>query len=203
MRSVTFQKTEIIPNKIVCVGKNYAAHIEEMDSVPSDQMTVFMKPNACISDQLVAYRGEQIHFETEICLLITGSAVAGVGVGLDLTKRATQKRLKDAGLPWERAKAFEGSAVFSPFVETPASLTDLELQLYVDGELRQCGGLRQMLYKPHIILEELCSFIPLEDGDIVMTGTPSGVGPVERDSLFEARLLHAHTELVSASWHAI
>ena len=92
MRSVTFQKTEIIPNKIVCVGKNYAAHIEEMGSVPSDQMAVFMKPNACISDKLVAHRGEQIHFETEICLLIQGGAVAGVGVGLDLTKRATRKK---------------------------------------------------------------------------------------------------------------
>ena len=102
-----------------------------------------------------------------------------------------------------KRQAFEGSAVFSPFVEIPASLTNVELELYVDGELRQRGGPRQMLYEPHIILEELRSFIPLEDGDIVMTGTPSGVGPVERDSLFEARLLHAHTELVSASWRAI
>ena len=203
MRSVMFQKTEVIPSKIVCVGKNYAAHIEEMGSVPSNQMTVFMKPNACISDQLEAHRGEQIHFEAEICLLIQGDAVAGVGVGLDLTKRATQKRLKDAGLPWERSKAFEGSAVFSHFVETPESLTDLELELYVDGELRQRGGPRQMLYKPHTILEELRSFLPLEDSDIVMTGTPSGVGPVERDALFEARLLQTHSELVSASWRAM
>ena len=203
MRSVTFKKTEVIPNKIVCVGKNYAAHIEEMGSVPSEQMTVFMKPNACISDQLVAHRGEQIHFETEICLLIRGSVVAGVGVGLDLTKRATQKRLKDAGLPWERSKAFEGSAVFSHFVETREPLTDLELELYVDGELRQRGGPRQMLYKPHTILEELHSFLPLEDSDIVMTGTPSGVGPVERGALFEARLLNANDELVSASWRAV
>ena len=202
MRSVTFKKIEVIPYKIVCVGKNYAAHIEEMGSAPSDQMTVFMKPNACISDQLVAHRGEQIHFETEICLLIQGGAVAGVGVGLDLTKRATQKKLKDTGLPWERSKAFEGSAVFSHFVDAPPSLTDLELELYVNGELRQRGGPRQMLYKPHIILEELCSFIPLEDGDIVMTGTPSGVGPVEPDALFEARLLLRKTELVVASWRA-
>ena len=203
MRSVTFKKTEVIPNKIVCVGKNYAAHIEEMGSVPSEQMTVFMKPNACISDQLVAHRGEQIHFETEICLLIQDGAVKGVGIGLDLTKRAMQKKLKDAGLPWERSKAFEGSAVFSHFVDAPASLSDLKLKLCIDGELRQQGGPRQMLYQPHTILEELRSFIPLEDGDIVMTGTPSGVGPVERHSLFEARLLDAHTELISASWRAM
>lgn len=203
MRRVTFQHTEVIPNKIICVGKNYKAHIEEMGSVPSNQMTVFMKPNACISDQLVAHRGEQIHFETEICLLIQGGTVAGVGVGLDLTKRATQKKLKIAGLPWERSKAFEGSAVFSHFVDAPSSLTDLELELYVDGELRQRGGPRKMIYKPNVILEELRSFIPLEDGDIVMTGTPSGVGPVEKDALFEARLLYARTKLVGASWRAI
>ena len=93
--------------------------------------------------------------------------------------------------------------MFSHFVDAPASLTDLELELYVDGELRQRGGPRQMLYKPHTILEELHSFLPLEDSDIVMTGTPSGVGPVERGALFEARLLNANDELVSASWRAV
>ena len=203
MHSVTFQDREVTPNKIVCVGKNYSAHIEEMGSTPSDQMTVFMKPNACISDQLVAHRGEHIHFEGEICLLIQGGVVAAVGLGLDLTKRATQKRLKDAGLPWERAKAFEGAAVFSRFVKAPPSLTDLEFELRVDGELRQRGSPRQMLYPPAVILEELRSFIPLEDGDIVMTGTPAGVGPVEAGALFEARLLNGDTELVSASWRAM
>jgi 2-keto-4-pentenoate hydratase/2-oxohepta-3-ene-1,7-dioic acid hydratase in catechol pathway len=203
MRSVTFQKAEVIPNKIVCVGKNYRAHIEEMGSVPSDQMTVFMKPNVCISNELVAHRGEQIHFEGEICLLIHDGTVAGVGVGLDLTKRATQKQLKDAGLPWERAKAFEGSAVFSHFVAAPPSLTDLELELYVNGELRQRGGPRQMLYEPSVILRELRSFVPLEDGDIVMTGTPSGVGPIEKNALFEARLLFDKTALINESWRAV
>ncbi|HCG96097.1 MAG TPA: 2-keto-4-pentenoate hydratase [Halieaceae bacterium] len=203
MRRVTFEKATVIPKKIVCVGKNYRAHIEEMGSVPSDQMTVFMKPNVCITDELVAHRGEQIHFESEICLLIHDGAAAGVGVGLDLTKRATQKRLKDAGLPWERAKAFEGSALFSHFVDAPPSLSDLELELYVNSELRQRGGPKQMLYEPSVILQELRSFIPLEDGDIVMTGTPSGVGPVEKDALFEARLLFGKAELISESWRAV
>ena len=81
MRSVTFEKSIVIPNKIVCVGKNYSAHIEETGSMPSDQLTVFMKPNICISDQLVAHRGgEQIHFEGEICLLIHSGNVTRVGV---------------------------------------------------------------------------------------------------------------------------
>jgi 2-keto-4-pentenoate hydratase/2-oxohepta-3-ene-1,7-dioic acid hydratase in catechol pathway len=136
-------------------------------------------------------------------LLIQGDVVAAVGLGLDLTKRATQKRLKDAGLPWERAKAFEGAAVFSRFVKAPPSLTDLEFELRIDGELRQRGSPTQMLYPPAVILEELRSFIPLEDGDIVMTGTPAGAGPVEAGALFEARLLNGDTELVSASWRAM
>ena len=203
MRSVSFENSSVIPTKIICVGKNYAAHIEEMGSTPSDQMTVFMKPNASISDQLVAYRGEQVHFEGEICLLIEGGTVAGVGLGLDLTKRATQKRLKDAGLPWERSKAFEGSALFSHFVNAPSTLADLELELRIDGSLRQRGGPAQMLYPPSVILEELRSFIPLEDGDIVMTGTPSGVGPVQAGTHFDGRLLHSNAELLSASWRAI
>lgn len=137
MRGVTFKKTEVMPNKIVCVVKNYAAQIEEMSSVPSDQITVFRKPYACFSDHLVAHRGEQIHFEGEICLLIHSGNVTRVGVELDLTKRATQKRLKDAGLPRERVKAFEGSAVFSDFVDAASALTNLELELYVDGKLRE------------------------------------------------------------------
>jgi len=120
-----------------------------------------------------------------------------------ISPKELHKKITVAGLPWERSKAFEGSAVFSHFVDAPSSLTDLKLELYIDGELRQRGGPRKMLYTPSIILEVLRSFIPLEDGDIVMTGRASGVGPVEKDALFEARLLYARTKLVGASCRAI
>ena len=82
----------------MCVGKNYAAHIDEMNSVPSDLMTLCMKPNASITDELLSFRGEPVHFEGEICLLIEHNRVAGIGFGLDLTKRATQAHIKAEGI---------------------------------------------------------------------------------------------------------
>ena len=202
MTSILFGKREIRPGKIICVGKNYAAHIEEMNSVPSEQMTVFMKPATSISEKLVAERDEPVHFEGEICLLIKDGSVSGVGFGLDLTKRELQSKLKDAGLPWERSKAFDGSALFSPFVAAPENLNELVMELHIGNELRQRGGPPQMLYPPDVILEELTSFLSLEDGDIVMTGTPSGVGPIPKGSQFHGRILHSNLELTAASWVA-
>ena len=200
MNTIVFGEREIRPGKIICVGKNYAAHIEEMNSVPSEQMTVFMKPATSITAELVAERDEPVHFEGEICLLIKNGDVSGVGFGLDLTKRKLQSKLKEAGLPWERAKAFDGSALFSPFVDAPENLDDLMLELHIDNELRQRGGPRQMLYPPNVIIEELARFLTLEDGDVIMTGTPSGVGPIPKGSQFHGRILHQDIEITGASW---
>lgn len=203
MRTVEFNGQTVTPGKVVCVGKNYAAHIEEMNSAVPDHMVVFMKPNSAIGDELYAERGETLHYEGEICLLIKDNTVAGVGFGLDLTKRKLQGKLKDAGLPWERCKAFDGAALFSDFVPAPSSLNNLVLELWVDGELRQRGGVDLMLYRPATILDELHTFTTLHDGDIVMTGTPSGVGPVKAGEHFEGRLFDGDNELVSVGWIAL
>ena len=202
MTSILFGEREIRPGKIICVGKNYAAHIEEMNSVPSEQMTVFMKPATSITAELVAERDEPVHFEGEICLLVKGGIVSGIGFGLDLTKRKLQSDLKEAGLPWERAKAFDGSALFSPFVTAPSNLDEVALELYINNELRQRGGPPQMLYQPSIIIEELAHFLNLEDEDIIMTGTPSGVGPIPKGSQFHGRILHNDVEITGTSWTA-
>ena len=203
MRTVEFNGNAVVPNKVVCVGKNYVAHIEEMNSVIPDNMVVFMKPNASIGDTLKAELGETLHYEAEICLLIRDARVAGVGFGLDLTKRTTQAKLKGAGLPWERSKSFNGAALFSQFVAAPVSLSALVLELWVDDELRQRGGVDSMLYRPTDILDEVQSFITLDDYDIVMTGTPAGVGPIKIGEHFKGRLFDADRELVSVDWVAI
>lgn len=203
MRTVDFNGTAVVPNKIVCVGKNYVAHIEEMNSVIPENMVVFMKPNAAIGDTLYATLGETLHYEGEICLLMRDDVVAGVGFGLDLTKRAAQAKLKDAGLPWERSKSFDGAALFSQFVPAPQSLNGLVLELWVDGELRQRGGVDLMMYRPASILDELRSFTTLDDNDIVMTGTPAGVGPIKAGEHFEGRLFDGERELVSVGWIAL
>ena len=108
-----------------------------------------------------------------------GGEVAGVGFGPDLTKRDTQAKLNAAGLPWERSKAFTGSALFSEFVTAPKDLTQLGVELVIDDAVRQKGDVSLMLYPPGVILKELNQFLVLEDFDIVMTGTPAGVGAVQ------------------------
>ncbi len=202
MGAVVFRGQSVRPGKVVCVGKNYPAHIEEMSSVPSEDMVVFMKPATSIGTVLFAALDEPLHYEGEICLLMQGGEVVGVGFGLDLTKRDTQAKLKAAGLPWERSKAFTGSALFSEFVTAPQDLTQLGVELVVDDAVRQKGDVSLMLYPPGVILEELNQFLVLEDFDIVMTGTPAGVGAVQAGERFCGRVLHGEQELVSAEWLA-
>ena len=203
MHSITFAETTVTPSKIVCVGRNYVAHIQELgNEIPGD-MVVFNKPNSAISSRLRAQiDGETLHYEGEIALLISAGEIAGVGFGLDLTRRELQSRLKAKGLPWERAKAFDGAALFSEFVPAPADLHTLSLRLTVNGELRQAGGVGLMIYPPAEILRELGSFTTLEDGDIVMTGTPAGVGAIRSQDRFRGALLDGDRELVSVSWQA-
>lgn len=203
MGAIEFNHQQLTPGKIVCIGKNYVAHIEEMGSPIPDDMVVFMKPPTAIGDTLVAYRDEAIHFEGEICLLMGELGVAGVGFGLDLTKRATQAKLKAAGLPWERAKAFDGAALFSPFVHAPTDLQTLRLELHIDSHLQQQGGSDLMMYPPATILTELAKFVRLEAGDIVMTGTPAGVGAVHAGQRFVGKVFANDVELTSAQWLAI
>jgi len=202
MGSVLFNGQSVHPGKVVCVGKNYAAHIQEMASAPAENMVVFMKPATSIGTELFAALNEPLHYEGEICLLMQGGEVAGVGFGLDLTKREAQSKLKAAGLPWERSKAFTGSALFSEFVTAPKDLSQLGVELMVDDELRQKGDVSLMLYPPDVILKELNQFLVLEDYDIVMTGTPAGVGAVQSGERFHGRVLDGERELISGAWLA-
>ena len=203
MGDIAFQGGRAVPGKIICIGKNYLAHIDEMGSAIPEDMVVFMKPNSAITPTLRAHAGERLHYECEICLLIKGGDIAGVGVGLDLTKRSLQGKLKQAGLPWERSKAFDGSALFSRFVAPPDHLCDLAFELSVNNTLRQRGETGSMLYPPATIVQQLQSFLTLEDFDVIMTGTPAGVGPVTAGDEFEARLLEGESERVRAQWTAL
>jgi|TARA_B100001059_G_scaffold67813_1_gene64636 2-keto-4-pentenoate hydratase/2-oxohepta-3-ene-1,7-dioic acid hydratase in catechol pathway len=202
MTAIQFNGKPVRPGKVICVGRNYAAHISEMDSVPAENMVVFMKPATSIGTELHSILDEPLHYEGEICLLVQHDNIAGIGFGLDLTKRATQSKLKDAGLPWERSKAFTGSALFSEFVQAPEDLSQLGLELRVNDALRQKGDVSLMLYPLAVILEELRQFLTLEDGDIIMTGTPAGVGPVQSGECFDGRVLAGEQVLAQAVWQA-
>ena len=207
MHTIELKNGVVTPSKIVCIGRNYVAHIEELGNEIPDDMVVFNKPNSAIGTILHSDLGEPLHYESELCFVVHRGEPSAVGFGLDLTKRELQSKLKEKGLPWERAKAFDGSALFSKFVPVPAPVHDnleiLSLSLSVNGKLRQAGGTPLMMYKPSTILDELSKFMTLEDGDIVMTGTPAGVGRVLAGEYFEGKVLAGDTELISHSWTAV
>ena len=203
MQTITVNGQSVTPSKIVCVGRNYVAHIEELGNEMPEDMVVFNKPNSAITDILRSQMGgEPLHYEGELCFVVKAGALHAVGFGLDLTKRELQSRLKEKSLPWERAKAFDGAALFSEFVSLPENLASLSLELTVDGAPRQEGGVELMMYPPEAILKELTAFITLEDGDIIMTGTPAGVGGIHTGERFEAQVLAAGRSLLSATWVA-
>jgi len=202
MPTVTLTGKPVTPSKVVCIGRNYVAHIEELGNEIPDEMVVFNKPNSAIGTALHAYLDEPIHYEAELAFMIKGGALCAVGFGLDLTKRTLQSKLKEKGLPWERAKAFDGAALFSEFVALPADEETLSLRLTVNGELRQEGGVTLMMYQPQTILRELAKFTTLADGDIIMTGTPKGVGVVNAGERFEGTVLAGTEKLVTATWTA-
>ncbi|NRB22503.1 fumarylacetoacetate hydrolase family protein [Shewanella sp.] len=188
MQTVVVNNRVLRPSKIVCVGRNYVDHIKELDNEIPDEMVLFLKPNSAISTELMSFHQEAIHYEAELCFVVENGQFSAVGLGLDLTKRGLQSRLKAKGLPWERAKAFDGSVVFSEFVAIENISESLTFELMINDELVQVGNIALMLNKPEQVLAEIQSFMSLSDGDIVMTGTPKGVGVVNRDDKFSARL---------------
>lgn len=194
------ERINLPAGKVVCVGRNYAAHIRELDNPSPDEPVLFIKPLTAMTDlrqpvRLPHGRGE-VHHEVELCLLIGDSlagpsqAVIAIGLGLDLTLRDVQSRQKERGLPWEVAKAFDGSCPLSGFVpiEQIERLDDLAFSLSVNGQLRQQGNSGQMLTRIPQLLSFIRQHFSLLPGDIVMTGTPAGVGPLSPGDQLELAL---------------
>lgn len=205
----------VTPSKIVCIGRNYIAHAIELNNPPPEQSIIFLKPNSSISKDIYLPIGEEVHYETEICFLIKESQLFAVGLGLDLTKRALQSRLKEKALPWERAKSFNGSAVLSPFIPLEECIpgfstqtteqnpfANLKLKMSIDGHIKQQGFCSEMTISPEIFLNEVLTFMHLEDGDILMTGTPAGVGPLQVGHLIEASLYWQEQQILKQDWTA-
>lgn len=193
-------------HRIYCVGRNYAAHAVEMGHDPNKEAPFFFQKNAdnIVLDGRFPYpsASSDVHHEIEmIVALQSGGAdipvaraldcVFGYGVGLDMTRRDLQGKAKDAGRPWEVGKAFESSAPCSPLV--PASTIghpgEGEVWLDVNGKRKQTGNLNQLIWKVPEMISYLSGLFTLAAGDIIMSGTPSGVGPVQRGDI-----LHGHVD---------
>jgi len=199
VKSIKYKHEKIQPSKVVCIGRNYVEHIEELGNEVPASMVVFNKANSAISDELY-YFSEQCRFEGEICFLIQDHQIEGVGFGLDLTHADIQNHLKSKGLPWERAKSFDNSALFSEFVPICNDLRTLEMKLYINDELIQFATYDLMMYKPDIMLREIESFMTLENGDIIMSGTPKGVGTYAVGDRFLGQVFSGDELLVEGCW---
>ena len=200
MKPISLEGKEIFPSKILCIGRNYVDHIKELGNEIPEEPVIFIKPNSSIAADIDSGESDEIHFEGEISILVRSGELFGVGFGLDLTKRKLQSRLKAGGLPWERSKAFDGAAVFSEFVAFEGKVSDLRLELYINDRLVQRGGCELMIYTPDEIIAELKSFLSLEDDDLIMTGTPAGVGPLQAGDRFNGKVFEKDMLIVEGSW---
>jgi len=203
--------------KVVCVGRNYAEHAKELNNpVPSEPL-LFIKPGSCTVPleggfSIPEDRGA-VHYEAEIAVLIGKplsrkpsaeevlDAISGFAPALDLTLRDVQAKLKEKGYPWEVAKSFDGACVLAPFVPGDAveDLADIGIRLSLNGEVRQDGNSRDMLNPILPLIQHICGHFSLQPGDVLLTGTPAGVGPLKQGdelvlelvglSCFESRVL--------------
>lgn len=183
--------------KVVCIGRNYAEHAKELDNPIPTEPLLFIKPSSCVvplqeTFSIPTDRGA-VHYEAEIAVLLGKSlstrpsveevidAISGFAPALDLTLRDVQSRLREKGLPWEIAKSFDGAAVIAPFVSVASfpDLTNIPIRLTIDGEVRQDGNSSLMLNPIVPMIQYMAGCFSLQAGDVILTGTPAGVGPLE------------------------
>lgn len=202
MNTVTFDSRLVTPSKIICIGLNYVDHINELGNELPQEPVIFLKPNSAISNQLYVDSVDTIHYEGEICFIIENSQLAGVGFGLDLTKRELQEKLRAKGLPWEKSKAFNHAALFSEFVTFNQDNALVSLKLSINDTVVQQGGVSLMVFKPDFLLSDILKSFKLEDGDIIMTGTPKGVGTFSQGDQFTGQIFNAEELLIEQHWQA-
>lgn len=191
--------------KIICIGRNYANHIEELKNERPDEPVVFMKPDSAILLKqhpfVIPEFSEDIHHEIELIVKISkvGKYIEPkfahkyydeIGVGIDFTARDLQEKLKQKGLPWEKAKAFDGSAVIGEFLPKTqfASLENLTFELMNNGQAVQKGCSSHMLWSIDELIAYVSQFFTLKIGDIIFTGTPAGVAAVRPNDVLEGFL---------------
>lgn len=204
MNAIKLDDIDIFPSKVVCIGRNYIEHIAELNNEIPEDMVFFIKPNSSISNRLVFPKAQNsCHYEAEISFLIEDNKITAVAFGLDLTLREVQSKLKEKGLPWERAKAFDGAAVFSEFISFNGDISKLGIELYINGELKQKGDYSMMINKPDEIIKEANSFLSFEDGDILMSGTPQGVGKFNIGDEFIGKILLNNEVIIKENFKVI
>lgn len=188
--------------KIICIGRNYVKHIEELNSERPDEPVIFLKPDSSILRKnrpfFIPDFSNDLHHEVELVLKIdkVGKSISrkfasryysSVGLGIDFTARDLQNKLKDKGLPWEKSKAFDFSAAISTdFIPLDELNTNnIRFRLDINGETRQTGDSSHMIFPFDELIEHISKFFTLKTGDLIYTGTPAGVSTVKINDRLE------------------
>ena len=188
--------------KIICIGRNYAEHVKELNNNRPDSPVIFLKPDTSIilknQPFFIPDFSSEINYEVEIILKICklGKHIENkyahkyfnqLGLGIDFTARDTQNELKSNGLPWEKAKAFDGSALVGSWFDKTKfqDLRNLNFSLNKNGKSVQIGNTSQMMWNFDELISEISKYFTLKIGDIIFTGTPSGVGKVNKGDNLE------------------
>lgn len=191
--------------KIICIGRNYVNHIEELNNERPSEPVIFMKPDSALLQKqfpfVIPEFTTEVHYEIELVVKINkvGKYIDPkfahkyydeISVGIDFTARDLQDALKAKGLPWEKAKAFDGSAVIGDFVPKTdyESVDALNFELKKNGETVQKSNAQYMLWKIDELIAEVSKYFTLRTGDVLFTGTPEGVGPVAAGDALEGFL---------------
>jgi 2-keto-4-pentenoate hydratase/2-oxohepta-3-ene-1,7-dioic acid hydratase in catechol pathway len=191
--------------KIICIGRNYTAHIDELKNERPDEPVVFIKPDSSVlpkqQDFYIPDFSNDIHYEVEILVKIkkVGKHISKefapayydeIGLGIDFTARDLQSKLKEKGLPWEKAKGFDGAAVIGEWLPKTdfKNVDDLNFKLLKNDEVVQQGNTSFMLWKIDEIIAYVSTFFMLKKGDIIFTGTPAGVGKISPNDYLSGSL---------------
>ena len=201
--------------KILCIGRNYVDHIKELGNVTPAEPVIFLKPDSALMRQRDAFYlpdwSENIQYEAELVFRINRLGknieerfapkyIDAVTVGIDFTARDVQSKLKAAGLPWEKAKAFDQSAVVGSWVELKGlDINNLNFSLKRNGTIVQDGNSQLMIHSTSALIAHCSGYFTLKIGDLLFTGTPAGVGKLERGDVLEGflgetKLLHVRVK---------
>ena len=187
------------PSKIVCLGRNYAAHIEELGHERPERPLLFFKPPSAVigpGDPIVLPPSPRVDYEGELavvsgrrCRNVKAERAQEVILGYTCLNDVTDRTAQSWEQNWVRAKGFDTACPIGPWIVTPDELSfPLTIETYVNGELRQRGDTSQLLYPIPEIIAEITSFMTLEAGDVIATGTPAGVGPLKPGDIVEVRI---------------
>ena len=192
--------------KIICIGRNYAKHAEELNNPIPQEPVVFLKPDTAVLLKkhpfFIPEHSNNVHHEIELVVKINrlGKHIETrfahkyyneIVLGIDFTARDVQDDCKKKGLPWEKAKAFDGSAAVSNFFSLESlkkEINNIDFYLDINGKKVQEGNTKQMLFSVDQLISHVSKYFTLKTGDLIFTGTPAGVGPVQREDLLELYL---------------